>query len=267
MNRKTGNLPFSWDGKVSLCLKENHIDEALGAYKAGEFLSLIKKWAGGLDGKRILKTDLREEAFGQDQILFSLPSENVEVCAIDISYNITKSASERKDLLGFGQKYICSDVRRLPFRDGAFDIILSTSTLDHFVSDADLLEALKELTRVMKKEGLFIATFNNQMNINYWFILTLGRLMRLISYPTRFYTERRLKEICSSAGLVILDREAVVHIISPVNTVLLILRRFLKKDAVAAIANKFTLLARYFGRRRTKFLTAWFLALKLQREE
>jgi len=91
--------------------------------------------------------------------------------------------------------------------------------------------------------------------------------MRLIPYPVRFYTERRLREICGAAGLVILDREAVVHIISPVNTVLLILRRFLKKDAVAAIAEKFILLAGYFGRRRTKFFTAWFLALKLRREE
>ncbi len=46
MNRKTGDLPFSWDGEAVLCLKENHIDETLGAYKASEFFSLIEIWLG-----------------------------------------------------------------------------------------------------------------------------------------------------------------------------------------------------------------------------
>ncbi len=47
-----------------------HIDSALGRYKSSQFINVVQEWIDTFEGKSVLKTDLREEAFGEDEILF-----------------------------------------------------------------------------------------------------------------------------------------------------------------------------------------------------
>jgi SAM-dependent methyltransferase len=56
------------------------------------------------------------------------------------------------------------DVRALPFAGGAFDGVLSTSTLDHFDDPGDLTRSLAELRRVLRDGGVLVLTLDNARN-------------------------------------------------------------------------------------------------------
>jgi ubiquinone/menaquinone biosynthesis C-methylase UbiE len=56
---------------------------------------------------------------------------------------------------------VAADVRHLPFRDGAFDGVLSTSTLDHFDDPAEIDVALAELRRTLRPGGALVVTLDN----------------------------------------------------------------------------------------------------------
>jgi ubiquinone/menaquinone biosynthesis C-methylase UbiE len=73
------------------------------------------------------------------------------VISVDLSY--------KRVLLGRNlfksPEFLVGDIMHLPFRDGIFDCILSSETLEH-ISD-DVL-ALKNLSRTLKRKGILIIT-------------------------------------------------------------------------------------------------------------
>ncbi|NQU19375.1 class I SAM-dependent methyltransferase, partial [bacterium] len=184
-----------WDRIIATKKEHLSIYPVLGQYKSEEFVHLVEEWGCGLQQTKLLKTDLCEEAFGEDQVLFSLEGKEMEVFALDVSENITRIADfnlKGKKLKG---NYLTADVRSLPFKDNAFDLILSTSTLDHFVNDSDLKRSLIELKRVLNPAGCMIIALNNKDNPFFYFSLKIGRLLGFVPYPCRFYTLSELKPI------------------------------------------------------------------------
>ncbi len=61
-----------------------------------------------------------------------------------------------------------ADLRAMNFQDGAFDLIVSTSTLDHFPRRAEFLRALEELVRVLRPGGRMVLVLDNPLNPGYW---------------------------------------------------------------------------------------------------
>jgi SAM-dependent methyltransferase len=110
----------------------------------------------------LLKTDLFEEAYGQDDLLFWLPFHADVKAGIDIDARTVARAAHRD---GAGScRFLPADVRRLPLRDGCVDLVLSNSTLDHFNAEQEIEEALGELTRVLKPGGMLLVTLDNPRN-------------------------------------------------------------------------------------------------------
>jgi len=71
-----------------------------------------------------------------------------EVTAIDLTVNGVRAAKalaehEKQDI-----RYVCGDIKRLPFEDKSFDICFCSLVLHHFISMDNLL---KELSRVTKR--------------------------------------------------------------------------------------------------------------------
>lgn len=116
-------------------------------------LELLRCWVGTPRG-RWLKTDLFEERSPVRALLPSLGS--ASWVGIDVAPLTVARAGVRPST--------ACDVRRLPFTDGAFDGVLSTSTLDHFEDPASIDASLVELRRVLTPAGDLVLTLDNPGN-------------------------------------------------------------------------------------------------------
>ena len=114
----------------------------------------MARWIGETKG-RWLKTDLQEE---RSAVRSLVPELGGTWLGIDVAATVAKEAAAT-DVMGSA-----ADVRRLPFRDDAFDGILSTSTLDHFHDVAEIDVSLHELRRVMAPGGRMVLTLDNPEN-------------------------------------------------------------------------------------------------------
>ena len=119
---------------------------------------LLRRWLPKSAG-RVLKTDLFEEAVG-DGLAPLLGERFQRVDAIDVSRAVVDEAARRHPEVNV----VCCDVRELPYEDGTFDAVVSTSTLDHFENVADIAAALRELRRVLAPGGTLIVSLDNPAN-------------------------------------------------------------------------------------------------------
>ncbi len=140
-----------------------YLDPLVAAQKRDEHLRLIRRmrdWAPR--PRRVLKTDLFEEAFGDDQLLGTFPAEAALLCGVDVAPEIVAKCQTRFARLRGGLP--AADLRALPFRDASFDWIVSNSSLDHFDSREDLERALGEVARVLGPGGVLLLTLDNPRN-------------------------------------------------------------------------------------------------------
>jgi len=253
------NTNNNWEILAQDNKNKPHIDPIFGKYKSEQFIAVVTRWGLPLNKKKILKTDLREEAFGDDEVLFSLPVVGCEIYGIDISSTVVKAAAQKGPFPSL--KFITADVCKLPFPDEYFDIILSNSTLDHFTAHEDFITALSELKRVLKPSGRLIITLNNKHNINFRILLKLESLLQLKDYPVQFFSMNDVRHACKEVGLAIEHVDSIIHIISPFNSIALCVRRIVPKHIADRIARMCVAFASVLGKSRwTKLFTGWFLA-------
>ena len=81
-----------------------------------------------------------------------------ETAGIDISEGMLKQARKK------GLNVKKADVLSLPFKDSAFDVVYSFKVLAHVPK---IKEAIKEITRVVKKNGILILEFYNPFSLKY----------------------------------------------------------------------------------------------------
>jgi SAM-dependent methyltransferase len=136
------------------------LDDGLPAgwrrHARAEHLALVTAWLGTVEGLW-LKTDLYEERSPHRSLVDKLGSATWIGC--DLSPEVVVRAGLRAPVRG-----VASDVRHLAFADGAFDGVLSTSTLDHFEVADDIGRALVELHRVIRPGGTLVLTLDNPGN-------------------------------------------------------------------------------------------------------
>jgi SAM-dependent methyltransferase len=196
-----------WDAEWARAWKA-HPQNVWFAYEAGVYLDQL----GTRDPARpprALKTDAFDEACGRGQLTAGLGD---EVVLVDVAPKILRQATRTRD----GLTPCVADVRRLPFRTGAFDLILSTSTLDHFESDAEIHAALVELRRVLADGGRLLLTLDNPSNP----VLRLRKLIHAVTgkisglIPFRMgstLSRRALVEAVERAGFDVSESGYVVH--------------------------------------------------------
>lgn len=92
---------------------------------------------------------------GTGQLLASLQNQfpHSRLYGLDLAYNMTHCAAER---LGAAASFVNADAEHLPFRDGAFDLLVSTSTLQWL----DTLDVFfQQVRRVTHAHGLMCVAF------------------------------------------------------------------------------------------------------------
>jgi SAM-dependent methyltransferase len=138
---------------------EQHPDTLWRAHSDALYTALVARWLPAARPRRVLKTDLFDEAVGEG--IYPLVHERADiVVGFDVAPRVAAAASGRYPEL----RGIVADARQLPFEDGAFDIVISLSTLDHFPHRDDIRRALLQVHRVLAPGGILIITLDNASN-------------------------------------------------------------------------------------------------------
>lgn len=150
-----------------------YLDPLVARQKRDVHLELVRRHLGTRKPKDILKTDLFEEAFGNDYFLPDLAVPGQRTYGMDESSSTTRAAARR-----FGEcagHVAVTDARQAGWKSASFQLVISTSTLDHFATRAEFLDSLRELYRVLEAGGLLILTLDNPWNPLYLPLHLLSR--------------------------------------------------------------------------------------------
>jgi SAM-dependent methyltransferase len=200
-----------WDDVVA-SWRMTRREETLRAYSDAVNGALLRRWLPEVSGGRVLKTDLFDEAVGQG--LYPLfRSLGAAVAGVDISRAVVDAARRRYPDL----EAATGDVRSLSHEDGAFDVVVSNSTLDHFESVAEIETALRELRRVLTPGGVLIVTLDNPGNplvaLRNALPPKLLRRLGLVSFDMGTTCGRReLAALLVRAGFEVTHLSAVMHV-------------------------------------------------------
>jgi SAM-dependent methyltransferase len=225
-------------------------------------IALLGRWFPKGKTGHMLKTDLFDEAISNGIHPFLMTTAE-DIIGIDISPLIVKAAkNSHNDLKG-----TVADVRSLPFRENACDIIVSISTLDHFTSRKEIINSLREFHRVLRKGGRLIITLDNLMNpvIALRSILPFRLLNRsgLVPYYVgKSIPSRYLTRVLDQLGFDILATTAIMH--CP-RILAVALSRLVEKTASPDMARRFLKILKLFERSAywpTRYLTGYFVAIK-----
>jgi len=183
----------------------------LRAYSDEVNARLVRRWLPSLAGSRVLKTDLFDEAVAAG-LVPGLRAAGASVVGVDVSEATVAAARMRYPDL----EVEIADVRRLPFADASFDVVVSNSTLDHFESITDLRRAIGELHRVLGPGGNLLITLDNGANplVALRNALPARALRRLgLTHYVLGTTcgPRRLSTLLQTAGFEIERASAVMH--------------------------------------------------------
>lgn len=227
---------------------------ALRAYGEAVNRRLLARWLPARAG-RALKTDLFEEALGEG-LASLLRSRATAVSGVDVSQAVAAAAASRHEDLAAER----ADVRRLPFPDDAFDLVVSTSTLDHLPSLAEVERALGELHRVIAPGGTLVLTHDNRANPLVWLRSVLPwpllRRLRLVPhYVGAACGPRRLRGLVAEAGFTVERETATMHV---PRLLVLVLGALLPRQPLLALL----VACERLERLPTRYLTGQFAAVR-----
>jgi SAM-dependent methyltransferase len=228
--------------------------------------AIFDHWlAGGYPAGKLLKTDLHEEAAGMGLYHF-LHDKSGFVAGIDIGFSpVRRSVSANPDLSG-----ICADIRNIPLKDNTFDIIVSTSTLDHFHSEHEIYVGLKEIQRVLKPGGTLLLTLDNPLNPLVWMRnkLPFGILNRIGIVPYFVGATLRppkIKAMLSQLDMKVLNSDVVMH--SP-RVLAVLFSGWIERSLKASAQDRFLKLLlslEFLASWPTRYRTGYFLAFKAEK--
>ncbi len=129
-------------------------EENRGAYLSGLFLEAVNRGIGYLkcDGRKpnILKTDLwNEGADFQKNVLGHYTGGGFNLYGVDIAADVIKAVKVP------GIHKTQAELLRLPFRNGAFDMVLDLSTIDHVPHDR-APQVVREYRRILAHNGIVV---------------------------------------------------------------------------------------------------------------
>ncbi len=217
------------------------------------------------DARRLLKTDLFEEAVGEP--LLEVLADRVELAfGVDLSLPLARAGRRRSP----DGEAAAGDVLRLPVAEASLDVVVSTSTLDHFEEPKELERSLHELRRVLRPGGSLLLTLDNLDNpvvrLRNRLVRSRVRAFGLVPYRVGVTVgRRRLREMLSGAGFSMVRMGALIH---PLRTVAIPLcERAEHRWGRAARERLLRFLAAWdkVGRLPTRFVTGYYLAVVARR--
>jgi SAM-dependent methyltransferase len=179
-------------------------------YYAANEERLFAEHIAPLDGLRVLKTDLWDEA-KNTRILAWAAHHGVHPFGIDISEPTARQARAAFTGAPSQLRAAAADVRALPFLDASFDAIYSMGTIEHF-DETEL--AVREMARVLKPGGRAIIGVPNRHDPFLRPLMATGmQWLGLYAYGyEKSYSRRALREMLQRAGLAVTAETAILFI-------------------------------------------------------
>ncbi|HEY6793677.1 MAG TPA: class I SAM-dependent methyltransferase [Kineosporiaceae bacterium] len=123
----------------------------------GRTLDTLLRGALGNQGHRVLDC-----AAGIGTQLLGLARHGHCVAGADISSGALRRARLEARHLGVPAPLAVADMRRLPFADSSFDVVVcADNAITHLLDDGDLAAALGEMRRVLRPGGLVVLTLRD----------------------------------------------------------------------------------------------------------
>jgi SAM-dependent methyltransferase len=226
--------------------------------------SLFSRWLADDPVRRMLKTDLFDEAVG-DGLDALLRGHAGTVVGMDIAPETLRAARAG----GAQCVPTAADVRALPFASGTFDVIVSNSTLDHFPTLEGVLGALAEFRRVLRDGGHLLLTLDNLANpvvaLRSILPFRVLRRMNILSYYVGVTLgPRRLRRMLCRAGFDVQEMATVMH--CPRVFCVWKARRLQRRASAQEQEAYRAALMRYerLARSPTRFLTGYFVAVRAE---
>ncbi len=242
-------------------IKSPILIEEIADFKRNEHISLLTEWVQNPTKKVILKTDLFEEAVGNDSFMDYLIGHYKKVFGIDISDAIVNKAKERFEKMK--SRLSTEDIRNTHFEDGTFDVVLSCSTLDH-MPKRELVTALKEINRILKKDGCLILTLDNKHNLWYHLSYEMQKLTGLTPFHLgHCYSVNEIRKYSEETGFSIDKTTSIVPLFHGINLFGKMLYKF-SPNAAKGIIRKNIMNSK---REPANLSTGWFLALRMVKNE
>ncbi len=123
-----------------------------------------------------------------------------KVIGIDFSSGMVEQA-KRKLIQIKNVEVKQADVWKIPYKSSTFDYVLNTEALHHFVGPE---KALKEISRVMKKNGVVAIA-----DVNFPPLAVFNFLFKLEPGFVRMYSEKEMKSLLKKAGLKVVKQKRV----------------------------------------------------------
>ena len=239
-----------------------YLDPLVAAQKSLLHRELAGRWTAGLEVRSALKTDLFEEAFGNDYFFPDLLA-GVALTGIDVSSSTAARAARRFVRL----HAVVADVRRLGLADASFDLVISNSTLDHFETQEEFVASLREIVRVLRPGGRLILTLDNPHNPLYHALKLLCRL-KMAPFPLGYTASMETSaSLLGELGLRVREREWLIHNPRLISTAMFwMMRMILGRHADRMIGAALALFAR-LGQLPTRRFTGCFLAIYAEKPE
>ncbi len=139
--------------------------------------------------------------FGRDSKFFY--ENGLKVIGIDLSEGLLKIAKKSYPKINF----IKADIRNLPFKDGSFDGVWCSAVLLHLEKLQDVKKALKEMYRVLKKDGVIFISVKKQLGKEKT-SFTKDSLIDAKRF-FRWFTPKEISDLVSQAGFKIIEMREV----------------------------------------------------------
>lgn len=229
--------------------------------------SLLFRWLPEQPVPRLLKTDTFDEAVGEG-LTRILQTRAHSVVGMDLSFKNVQLACRGEPIV----RGVCTDVRHLPFGEESFDVVVSNSTLDHFHALEEITVSLRELHRVLRKEGQLIVTLDNLANPivaarNYLPFKLLNRLGIVPYFVGATCGPWRLQRLLRAVGFEVRDITAVLH--CP-RLIAVLVANLLCSRAKPSAQQKFLRWLQTFERMSrwpTRFFTGNFIAVRAEKRQ
>lgn len=171
-------------------------------------IALIRRHFGLLQGRRILKLDLWNEAVNT-RLLQWMQSEGAEAFGFDVSHLTASRARGNFGPRGSNAFLVQADIREIPFKHNSFDFVYSMGTIEHINEYRD---ALREVHRVMKVGGHAIIGVPHKWN-PFFRPLLVAALERFDKYPyspEKSFSYGELRGVLESAGFRVRARTGIL---------------------------------------------------------